>query len=189
VGAEALLIAVKHLSSPWAPRIIEVLTFGHPARALRIGQTFPSGVIAGTLVAVYGSYMRRSAYRALGPQFTYELSSRKEDRLVTTFPYNIVRHPGYTGGYLAMLGQGISFLSSGGWLQVCLRPWLLQSASSTSQAIFGACVAPLVISYTTVLFATLSRLSKEDEMMRKQFGVAWEKWASRVRSKVIPGVL
>jgi protein-S-isoprenylcysteine O-methyltransferase Ste14 len=189
VGSELFLLIARRLSSPWVSCIINALTFDHPMRALYIGQTLPIALLAGTLVAVFGSYIRRSAYRALGPQFTYELSSRKEDRLVTTFPYNIVRHPSYAGGLLAILGQGISLLSSGGWLQTCVRPWLLQDASSYSRAVFGACMAPLAISYGTILVASLTRLSKEDDMMRKQFGEEWVAWASRVQSKIIPGVL
>jgi len=37
--------------------------------------------------------------------FTFEMSIRKEHILVTSGPYGVVRHPGYTGALLAIGGM------------------------------------------------------------------------------------
>jgi hypothetical protein len=39
-----------------------------------------------------------------------------------------------------------------------------------------------------ILFGTWQCVSKEDAMMRKQFGQEWERWTAKVPYKLIPGV-
>ena len=58
----------------------------------------------GTFMASLGGLIRYKCYRALGTMFTFEMSIRKDHMLVTSGPYSIVRHPGYTGIFLVIIG-------------------------------------------------------------------------------------
>ena len=55
-------------------------------------------------MASLGGLIRYKCYRALGTMFTFEMSIRKDHMLVTSGPYSIVRHPGYTGIFLVVIG-------------------------------------------------------------------------------------
>jgi len=50
-------------------------------------------------------------YRTLGRHFTFQLSIKRNHTLVKDGPYAVVRHPGYTGYLLMVLGMLIWFLS------------------------------------------------------------------------------
>jgi len=52
-----------------------------------------------------GGLIRLECYRQLGTMFTFEMSIRKDHMLVTSGPYGIVRHPGYTGILLVISGM------------------------------------------------------------------------------------
>jgi protein-S-isoprenylcysteine O-methyltransferase Ste14 len=60
--------------------------------------------VCGFLLTVLGGYVRFRCYRELGHLFTFEMSIRKDHRLITIGPYSIVRHPGYAGVLFTMGG-------------------------------------------------------------------------------------
>ncbi|KAF9231817.1 hypothetical protein BU15DRAFT_55704 [Melanogaster broomeanus] len=45
-----------------------------------------------------------------------------------------------------------------------------------------------VASFVVVLSGILRRMPEEDRMMKRAFGKDWERWAERVRYRLIPGV-
>lgn len=47
----------------------------------------------------------------MGSMFTFEMSIRKNHELVTSGPYAIVRHPGYTSVMLVVIGMLLVHLS------------------------------------------------------------------------------
>lgn len=66
----------------------------------------------GTLLTGLGGYIRYKCYREMGTMFTFEMSIRRQHRLVTSGPYCIVRHPGYTGILCAVTGVVLWNLST-----------------------------------------------------------------------------
>ena len=60
--------------------------------------------LVGTLVTILGGLIRYKCYRALGRMFTFEMSIRKNHKLITSGPYAIVRHPSYVGVILVASG-------------------------------------------------------------------------------------
>lgn len=58
----------------------------------------------GVLMTTMGAYIRWLCYRALGEMFTFEMSIRRDHRLVVDGPYRVVRHPGYTGILMTVTG-------------------------------------------------------------------------------------
>jgi protein-S-isoprenylcysteine O-methyltransferase Ste14 len=63
--------------------------------------------VAGLLVLWLGIGLRWWAMRALGRYFTYTVQSSADQPVVADGPYRFVRHPGYTGVMLAMVGVGL----------------------------------------------------------------------------------
>jgi protein-S-isoprenylcysteine O-methyltransferase Ste14 len=184
-----ILVREAPLPASLATTIINTLTFNSPFRLSSLGRGLPVLLGLGCAATVAGSYLRRSAYHALGSQFTYELSSRKEDRLVTSFPYNIIRHPAYTGGNLVVFGPALSLSSPDGWLRICLLPFILSpQAGMLVRTLVAVTCAATVFCWGTTIVATISRVKKEDGMMHKQFGQEWERWAARVHFRIVPGV-
>ncbi len=66
----------------------------------------------GTLLTGLGGYIRYKCYKEMGTMFTFEMSIRREHRLVTNGPYSVVRHPGYTGILCTVAGVILWNLSS-----------------------------------------------------------------------------
>lgn len=64
---------------------------GHPAldaSRIRITPIF----LVGWFFALSGGLIRLASYRALGKLFTFELSIRKDHKLITSGPYSMVRY-------------------------------------------------------------------------------------------------
>lgn len=123
-----------------------------------------------------GSLLRRRCYYILANMFTFELAIRKEHKLVTAGPYAFVRHPSYSGALLSGLGAVISHTTDGSWLAGLFPSGLWFQASIWA---FGTFI---------VYSALVSRMNKEDALLKAAFGKEWEDWASNVQYKIIPGV-
>lgn len=98
----------------------------------------PFAIIAGALIAITGTILRLSAFRTLGRHFTFQLTLSDDHQLVSSYPYNIIRHAGYTALYTVYLGLACSLLAPDGWLQrVVLSAALdLGAARETAARIF-----------------------------------------------------
>lgn len=58
------------------------------------------------------------AFRTLGRYFTFSVMTISDQTVITAGPYRLLRHPGYAGLLLAMVGGGLAF---GNWLSLaCL---------------------------------------------------------------------
>jgi protein-S-isoprenylcysteine O-methyltransferase Ste14 len=86
------------------------------------------------------------------------IQGERGHRLVTSGPYRYVRHPGYTGSILLFLGSGPAL---GSW-------WSL---------------VPLI----PVLALILRRTVLEDQFLKREL-VGYDRYAERVRSRLVPGV-
>ena len=126
-----------------------------------------------------GATIRLLCFRTLGQFFTFELSIKKEHKLVTSGPYSIVRHPSYVGAVMIGIGTVLCHFGPGSWYEGCIGWGSL--ASKLFTAAWGG--------WTLVLPPLLiGRVSAEDEILRKEFGEEWEAYAKRVPYKLIPGI-
>ena len=88
-----------------APHVARGAEIGHDALVFAIGM--------GILVA--GVALRLWSFHALGQYFTFTLKVSPDQPVVTRGPYRVLRHPGYAGVLLAIVG--ISLLH-GNWIGV-----------------------------------------------------------------------
>jgi protein-S-isoprenylcysteine O-methyltransferase Ste14 len=63
----------------------------------------------GLVLLVAGLVLRWSAFWALGRYFTFTVDVSSDQQVVTVGPYSVLRHPGYAGGLLAMIGIGVVY--------------------------------------------------------------------------------
>jgi len=73
--------------------------------------------VAGLLLLIAGSLLRRHCWRVLGQSFTGDVSVRADQPVIDRGAYRWVRHPSYTGGMLMFGGAGLAL---GNWLSVAL---------------------------------------------------------------------
>jgi protein-S-isoprenylcysteine O-methyltransferase Ste14 len=71
----------------------------------------------GMLLVVLGSLLRRYCWRTLGEYFTGDVQVRAGQPVIRNGPYQLVRHPSYTGGMLMNIGVGLALCS---WLSLAL---------------------------------------------------------------------
>ncbi|TBU47890.1 hypothetical protein BD309DRAFT_950784 [Dichomitus squalens] len=129
-------------------------------------QLTPISAVACAL-GISGGLIRVWCHRELGRFFTWEVAVRDNHQLITSGPYSIVRHPGYTGwllliaGNFALLASGGSYFREAGlWKTITGRHW--------------------------VTVNLLKRTAEEDAILEKEFGVQWENWARKTPYRLIP---
>lgn len=114
-------------------------------------------LVLGSVMVVLGACLRRTCYATLGQLFTFDLSIRKEHKLVTAGPYRFVRHPSYTGAILVGIGATLCHFSPGSWLVECSGLFPKGASGWT----FGLCwTVQTVLSFAWLL----RRIEREDEI-------------------------
>lgn len=99
--AEAVVVVASHNSHWGISRIVlEKLVFEGSPDSIRLTPLF----LLGTSMTAFGGFIRWRCYRELGKLFTFEMSIRKNHKLVMSGPYAVVRHPGYTGILFTIVG-------------------------------------------------------------------------------------
>jgi protein-S-isoprenylcysteine O-methyltransferase Ste14 len=63
----------------------------------------------GMTLLVAGAGLRWWSFWALGQYFTFSVDVSRDQQIVTRGPYRALRHPGYAGGLLAMIGIGVIY--------------------------------------------------------------------------------
>ena len=119
-GSYALLLTSTAAGLVWlglAPTIA-------PAAMIR-----PSSVAFAVGLAMFlaGFGMRRWSEMTLGRYFTFTVMTSADQPVVTSGPYRFVRHPGYTGVLLIVIGAGLvnsNWIGLGGWTLLILLPLL-----------------------------------------------------------------
>jgi protein-S-isoprenylcysteine O-methyltransferase Ste14 len=99
----AVIVAVTMLFL--APHIVPAAEIGHGGIAFAIGIVL---VVAGVALRVW-------AFQVLGQYFTFTVKTSHDQPVVTTGPYRMLRHPGYAGGMLAIVGLGLLW---GNWVSM-----------------------------------------------------------------------
>ena len=138
-------------------------------------QTSPSFIIGVALVCT-GSLIRVLCFRHLGPQFTFQLSIRKDHRLITDGPYAIVRHPSYAGGVIHIIGMVICLAGPGTWFKEI-------GIHSTFGKVVGMLVG-LIIALGT--YGGIARTFKEDVVLKNTFKHEWDQWAKKTPYRLFP---
>ena len=152
----------------------------HPSRGyLRAMQSMSLTFTAGALLTLTGGYIRPWTYRVLGDLFTYEVTLRPQHKLVTCAPYNVVRHPSYSGLFMHFAGVAVLHFAEGGWNREC--------GIMNTPAAAGVVVWIVLSIYA--MSSVWRRGSVEDAMMRDTFGDNWVEYHGRVPYKFIPYVV
>ncbi|KAI1790182.1 hypothetical protein LXA43DRAFT_1095707 [Ganoderma leucocontextum] len=175
---EVVTILATHLPSPVAKRILPMLAWRRADSALGVRLT--SIFIAGTFLCLIGGIMRVFCYRALGRHFTFELSIRKDHKLVTDGPYSIVRHPSYTALIMVTIGTLLCLIGTGSWLA---------ESGIMSTLVGRLLVLVWAAEVAWIPIVMVLRVGTEDEILRKEFKDEWLAWSQRTPYKLIPGVI
>ena len=115
--------------------------------------------IGGAAVFILGAIIRTTARLQLGKLFTFNVKIMKDHKVKRDGLYAYMRHPGYTGLILEVLGWVIFF-----------QTWL----GTVAAAIF-------------FLPSMFYRIKVEEETLKKNFGKEYEKYSKEVKA-LVPGV-
>jgi protein-S-isoprenylcysteine O-methyltransferase Ste14 len=172
-----MIIAVVELNPTMASSsaLLSTLSFGANPNALRLTPF----LALGSALIVSGALLRLYCYSALGKHFTFETGIAKNHTLVKTGPYRFVRHPSYTGAVLAYLGLLCYYGAPGSWFRQCLF-----QGTEAGRA-FGISYALMM---ALVVAGLLSRVPKEDDGLKREFGAEWVQWEREVPYALIPGI-
>ncbi|KAF8173889.1 hypothetical protein K438DRAFT_1908967 [Mycena galopus ATCC 62051] len=169
----ALIVARGRPQSIRSQLLISALTLGGDLPSVRL--TTP--LVLGSGLVVSGALLRLLCYQALGRHFTFETGITRNHRLITTGPYGLIRHPSYTGALLAYIGLLLYYGSRGSWFREC----------AFKGSILGSIFcAGYVFATSLVVAGLLSRIPKEEEGLKREFGVEWDAWAARVPYLLVP---
>jgi protein-S-isoprenylcysteine O-methyltransferase Ste14 len=105
-GSFRLLMTCTALGLAW---LVSAATLA-PAAAIRPAS---AGFAVGIALYIAGFGMRRWSELTLGRYFTFTVMTSADQPVITTGPYRFVRHPGYTGVLLVVIGSG---LVAGNWI-------------------------------------------------------------------------
>ncbi|KAF9058757.1 hypothetical protein BDP27DRAFT_1342988 [Rhodocollybia butyracea] len=166
-------------------RSLTVVIMGQKIIAWLVGGAEIAGILARNLPSWSYShkilshlFLRLFSFQTLGTMFTFEVSIQKHHKLVTSGPYSVVRHPVYSGGFLMYAG---------------LLIWQSGPSSVTRQSeIFNywggkALLSACIMWMATTALGVIHRMTKEDDLLQKEFGNEWAEWASHT-SRLIPWV-
>lgn len=134
------------------------LAFRAPAWATFGGLAVPV-FWTGVLATVTGVAIRWYSIRTLGDAFDRSVTVTDDQAVVARGPYGVVRHPAYTGGFLAILGVGLAL---GTW------PGVLAVAASVS------------VGYAY-------RIRVEERALRRELD-GYDDYCERVPYRLVPGV-
>jgi protein-S-isoprenylcysteine O-methyltransferase Ste14 len=119
-GSLALLLSCTALGLVWlglAPTIAPAATIRPGSAAFAVGLT----------MFLAGFAMRRWSEMTLGRYFTFTVMTSAEQPVITSGPYRFVRHPGYTGVLLVVIGAGLvngNWVGTVGWTLLIVLPLL-----------------------------------------------------------------
>jgi protein-S-isoprenylcysteine O-methyltransferase Ste14 len=65
--------------------------------------------VVGMVMLIAGTGLCWWSFWALGQYFTFTVDVSADQQVVTAGPYRVLRHPGYAGGLLAMIGIGVLY--------------------------------------------------------------------------------
>ncbi|KAG2131630.1 hypothetical protein DEU56DRAFT_953587, partial [Suillus clintonianus] len=177
-SVEVANILAMHIAPSQIPEGIYVARALQFLRSLHPTPITPA-FLAGSLAVTIGGLFRLYCMSTLGKCWSWTLSIRKEHRLVTNGPYSLVRHPSYTGFLLQYIGLIVMYGEQGSWLR---QSGILQVP------LVNVLLAIGFFAFTVCVWMAFSRPQVEDKMLHRALGKDWEKWAERVKYRLLPGV-
>jgi len=134
----------------------------------------------GSLLVISGALIRYQCFQTLGKLFTFELSLHSDQKLITTGPYAVVRHPSYIAAIMSLTGAVFSKTIDGSLLQECgaLYP-------EVGKILVSCWMIATVFISCGVIFR---RIPEEEAVLKKKFGKEWDEWEHRVQYRLIPGI-
>lgn len=182
VRSVVLIEMIYLLATALLPSIIALASTSTapPVRTTCAGIGINPSFALGWVLLIAGGLIRKACYREMGKNFTFELTIRREHNLVTTGPYSVVRHPGYTAVCAVVAGTILCLFGKGSLLLECgiLGTWV-------GRAFALAWLAELLSVPSIMVF---SRVKTEDEMLRGTFGREWDEWASCTPYALLPWI-
>ena len=115
--------------------------------------------IAGLCLMAGGTIFRVWCIRTLGKFFTATVKTQEEQRVITSGAYRVVRHPSYSGAFIAAVGSSIFM-----------------------HAVFAA-----IFTFVVLFIAYYIRIKAEEETLVKEFGEEYESYRKRTK-KLVPWV-
>jgi protein-S-isoprenylcysteine O-methyltransferase Ste14 len=113
----------------------------------------------GVALVLLGSTLFVWARRTLGRHYSGHVSVKKEQELVQSGPYRVIRHPAYAGYLFMALGLAFGYSSLSGFVSTLL----------------------------ILLPATVYRIRVEDKMLAEHFGTQFKKYTRKTK-RMIPGI-
>jgi protein-S-isoprenylcysteine O-methyltransferase Ste14 len=150
--------------SVWADVATLVSLVGAVAAALAVPSAALPGdpwltVGLGAALVALGVALRWWAARTLGRYFTRSVMIREGHRVITAGPYRVVRHPGYAGVLVSLVGLALTL---GNWLSVVL----------------------MVVGF---FLGHVPRIRAEEAVLEADLGQPYRE-LERTRKRLIPGV-
>lgn len=128
-----------------------------PPYTATAGIKFSIWNVIGAVLLIGGTVLRLYAIRTLGRYFTATVQIKEQHKIITAGPYKFLRHPSYTGAFIAMLGCAL----------------LLQS------------IAGLLVFGIAMLYVYCLRIETEEKTLIQNFGDEYLKY-SRHTWKMFP---
>lgn len=119
--------------------------------------TFSFFTVLGTILIIAGLILRAWAVQTLGKFFTATVTIQDEHVLVTNGPYNLVRHPSYSGAFITISAGSI----------------LLES------------IIGFVFAVAFLGFAYYKRIRIEEKELTKYFGESYKRYTKKTK-RLIP---
>ena len=113
--------------------------------------------IIGFIVMWFGVILRNYSIKLLGKHFTPTIQLQQDHQLITSGPYQLIRHPSYLGALLAIVGIAI----------------FLNSITGTISTVIAMMIAYVV------------RISKEEAVLKSLFGATYTEYQKSTK-KLIP---